>query len=610
MNIITLDFETYYDSKTFTLKKQTTEEYVRSPEFQAIGVAVKVNNGETDWASGTHKEIRGFLKGYDFENSMLVCQNTMFDGFILSEIFGIYAKRYADTMLMAKAIHGFDAPASLKALAELYGVGHKGTEVISADGMRREDFTEEELSAYGDYCINDVELTYDIFSQMVRSGFPKKEMQLIDLTLKMFVRPRLVLDKDLLTAHLKDIQQKKEALLTSAGHDKDDLMSNLKFAELLRSYGVVPPTKISPTTGKEAFAFAKNDAEFLALQEHEDFRVQAIVAARLGVKSTLEETRTERLLGIAERGKIPVPLAYYAAHTGRWGGSDKINFQNFPSRGENAGKIKNAILAPEGYMLVDSDSSQIEARVLAWLSGQEDLVTAFREGRDVYKIMASAIYGKPVEEITKPERFMGKTVVLGCGYGLGAVKFRASLALDGVSLTEDEAADIIRKYRDTYPHIVALWRRAQLVIERMVLGDEVSIGPKGVLRVIPEKNAILLPSGLLLPYKQLRESKDEKGKPEYQYKSRYGWNRIYGGKVVENICQAVARCIIGEQMILIAKRYEVTHTVHDAIACIVPEDQAEEAQAYVEECMRWVPEWAEGLPVNCESGYGRSYGEC
>ena len=80
--------------------------------------------------------------------------------------------------------------------------------------------------------------------------------------------------------------------------------------------------------------------------------------------------------------------------------------------------------------------------------------------------------------------------------------------------------------------------------------------------------------------------------------------------MVENICQAVARCIIGEQLILIAKRYEVTHTVHDAIACIVPEDQAEEAQAYVEECMRWVPDWAEGLPVNCESGYGRSYGEC
>ena len=616
MNIITLDFETYYDSKTFTLKKQTTEEYVRDPRFQAIGVAVKVNNGETYWASGTHKEIKTFLKGYDFENSMLVCQNTMFDGFILSEIFGIHAKRYADTMLMAKAIHGFDAPASLKALAELYGVGQKGTEVISADGMRREDFTEEELSAYGDYCINDVELTHQIFDMMVRSGFPRGEMQLIDLTLKMFVRPLLVLDHKLLTSHLAEIRRKKDSLLSESGCTVDDLMSNLKFAELLEAFGVIPPTKISPTTGKETYAFAKKDAEFLALQEHEDFRVQAIVAARLGVKSTLEETRTERLIGIAERGPIPVPLAYYAAHTGRWGGSDKINFQNFPSRGENAGKIKNAILAPEGYVLIDSDSSQIEARVLAWLAEQEDLVTDFREGRDVYKIMASAIYGKPIEEITKPERFMGKTVVLGCGYGLGAVKFRDSLKLEGIDLTKGEAAKIIRTYRETYPAIVSLWRRAQLMLERMVLGDAVNLGRKGVLKVVPEKNSILLPSGLYLPYRDLKMAKvkeeGEEGDPkeEYQYKSRYGWNRIYGGKAVENVCQAVARCIIGEQMILIAKRYQVTHTVHDAVACIAPEDQAEEAQAYVEECMRWVPDWAEGLPVNCESGYGRSYGEC
>lgn len=609
MKIITLDFETTYDSKTYTLKKMTTEDYVRDPRFQVIGVAVKVNNGETDWASGTHKEIKTFLRTYDWENSMLVCQNTAFDGFIMSEIFGIHVKRYADTMLMAKAIHGFDAPASLAALAELYGVGKKGTEVINADGMRREDFSQEGLSAYGDYCVNDVELTHQIFDIMVRNGFPRGEMQLIDLTLKMFVRPKLVLDRSLLTTHLSDIRAKKETLLTESGCTVDDLMSNHKFAELLESFGVAPPKKISPTTGKETFAFAKKDAEFLALQEHEDFRVQAIVAARLGVKSTLEETRTERLLGIAERGPIPVPLAYYAAHTGRWGGSDKINFQNFPSRGVNAGKIKNAILAPEGYVMIDSDSSQIEARVLAWLSEQEDLVTDFREGRDVYKIMASAIYEKPVEEITKSERFMGKTVVLGCGYGLGAIKFRDSLKLEGVDLTEDEAVKIISTYRDTYPNIVSLWRRAQLVLEKMVLGDDVKIGRKGVLKVVPEKRSILLPSGLYLPYRDLKLDK-KGGKEEYQYKSRYGWNKIYGGKVVENVCQAVARCIIGEQMILIAKRYDVTHTVHDAIACIVPEDQAEEAQAYVEECMRWVPEWAEGLPVNCESGYGRSYGEC
>ena len=611
MDIITLDFETYYDKTDFTLKRMTTEAYVRDPRFQTIGVGVKVNAGEVEWASGSHKQLKKYLQSnYDWKNSMLLCQNTAFDGLILSEHFGVIAARYADTMLMAKAIHGFDSPASLKALAELYGVGHKGTDVEAVSGWRREDFSPEELDKYGDYCINDVALTYDIFMKMLRGGFPVKEMQLIDLTLKMFVRPRLALDKGLLEAHLVDIKQKKETLLGEAGYSKDDLMSNSKLAGILLSYGVVPPTKISPKTGAEAYAFAKSDKEFVELQEHPEFAVQAVVAARLGVKSTLEETRTERFIGIAERGQIPVPLLYYAAHTGRWGGSDKINLQNLPSRGANAGKIKNAILAPEGYVIIDSDSSQIEARVLAWLAEQEDLVTSFREGRDVYKVMASAIYNKPEEEINKAERFMGKTVVLGCGYGMGSDKFRSSLNMQGVPLTKSESYKIIQKYRDTYPKIGELWSSAQQVLEYMVKGDSIYFGRKGVLRVRAKYNSIELPSGLLLPYRGLRKSINEDGREEYLYKSRYGWNRIYGGKVVENVCQAIARCIIGEQMILIAKRYEVVMTVHDAIACIAPEGEAEEAQAYVEECMRWVPEWAEGLPVNCESGYGRSYGDC
>jgi len=611
VDIIILDMETYYDKTDFTLKKMTTEAYVRDPRFQVIGVGVKINDGEAEWASGSHKQLRKYLQSnYDWKNSMLLCQNTAFDGLILSEHFGVHAARYADTMLMAKAIHGFDSPSSLKALAELYGVGHKGTEVEAVSGWRREEFSPEDLDKYGDYCINDVELTHEIFMKMLRGGFPVKEMQLIDLTLKMFVRPRLELDKELLEAHLVDIRHKKDTLLAESGHMVEDLMSNLKFAELLKSYGVMPPTKISVKTGSEAYAFAKSDKEFIALQEHDDFRVQAIVAARLGVKSTLEETRTERFLGIAERGQIPVPLLYYAAHTGRWGGSDKINFQNLPSRGENAGKIKNAILAPEGYVVIDSDSSQIEARVLAWLAEQEDLVTSFREGKDVYKVMASAIYNKPEEEINKPERFMGKTVVLGCGYGMGSDKFRSSLNMQGVPLTKREAATIIHKYRDTYPKIGELWARAQQVLDYMVKGDSIYFGRKGVLKVRAKYRSIELPSGLMLPYRGLKTQLTPDGKEEYLYKSRYGWNRIYGGKVVENVCQAIARCIIGEQMILIAKRYEVVMTVHDAIACIAPEAEAEEAQAYVEKCMRWVPDWAEGLPVNCESGYGRSYGDC
>ena len=610
MNLITIDFETFYEKSTFSLSKLTTEEYVRSDRFEVIGVAVKVNDGETEWASGTHEQLAGWLKSFDWANSMAIAHNMMFDGFILSERFGIFPKVYADTLSMGRGLHGVEVGGSLAALAERYKLGVKGDEVIAASGKNRIDFTEEELDRYGDYCVNDVELTYKLFSAMVKKGFPKAEMKLIDLTTRMFTRPILDLDLTLLEMHLTDVKDKKEKLLLEAGiTDKAELMSNPKFAELLKGLGVEPPMKISPTTEKETFAFSKTDEEFKALSEHPDVRVQALVAARLGNKSTLEETRTERFIGIAKRGVMPVPLKYYAAHTGRWGGSDSLNLQNLPSRGANGGKLKKAIIAPEGYSIIDADSAQIEARVLAWLAGQDDLVEAFRNGEDVYKIMASAIYSKSQEEIKTEERFVGKTTILGAGYGMGAQKFQAQLKTFGAEISEDEARHIIQVYRSTYPFITSLWREAQMALEAISKGYTTSLGKAGVLKIEPNEKGIRLPSGLMMRYDQLIALRDEKGM-QYQYKTRYGWNKIYGGKVIENVCQAIARCIIGEQMIKIAKRYNVVLTVHDAIACVVKDEEVLEAQAYIEECMKWTPEWAEGLPVSCESGYGKSYGDC
>lgn len=610
MNLITIDFETFYEKSTFSLSKMTTEEYVRDDRFEVIGVAVKVNAGETEWASGTHEQIKGWLESFDWANSMAIAHNMMFDGFILSERFDILPKVYADTLSMGRAIHGVEAGASLAVLAQRYNLGVKGDEVIAASGKNRVDFTDEDLDRYGDYCVNDVELTYKLFSVMIKNGFPKTEMKLIDLTTRMFTRPLLDLNLNLLEMHLVDIKEKKDNLLLLANiEDKGELASNPKFAELLKQLGVPVPVKISPTTGKETFALSKNDEEFKALAEHPNVVVQALVAARLGTKSTLEETRTERFIGIAKRGLMPVPLKYYAAHTGRWGGSDSLNLQNLPSRGDNAGKLKKAIIAPEGHSVIDADSSQIEARVLAWLSGQDDLVQAFAKGEDVYKLMASAIYSKRAEEISKEERFVGKTTILGAGYGMGAQKFGAQLKTFGTSVSENEARHIIQIYRETYPSIVALWRQAQLALEAISKGYTTSLGKAGVLTIEPNEKGIRLPSGLLMRYDQLIAVRDEKGM-QYQYKTRYGWNKIYGGKVIENVCQAIARCIIGEQMIRIAKRYDVVLTVHDAIACVVKDEDVEEAQAYIEECMKWTPEWADGLPVSCESGYGKSYGDC
>jgi DNA polymerase len=594
MNIITVDWETYY-SKDLGFKSHTTEEYVRHDDFHEIGIGIAVGDQPATWFSGSREETAAHLKQFDWANSFVLAHNTQFDGAILSWRYGIRPKGWLDTLCMARAIHGVEAGGSLAKLAERYNIGVKGTEVENALGLRRTDFSPEQLARYGGYCVNDVELTRTLFHRFmlpgVGEGFPVKELKVIDCTLRMFIEPELELDLPLLEAHLEAVKAKKAKLLEVAQADKDTLMSNDKFAGLLKSLGVEPPVKISARTGKQAWAFAKTDEEFKALAEHADPRVQALVGARLGNKTTLEESRTQRFIDIAARGKLPVPIKYYAAHTGRWGGDDKINLQNLPSRGQNANRLKLSIKAPEGYVIIDCDSSQIEARTVAWLAGQQDLVDAFDKGEDVYKIMASAIYGKAVEEINKEERFVGKTTILGAGYGMGAAKFQAQLKNFGTDLPLDECQRIFSVFRATYDRIPALWKQGQNCLEAVITNNAAVFGVVDAVRFDPTRQGFQLPSGLWQRYDGLRKMTDPEGKAQYEYPSRKGPVKMYGGKLVENICQAVARCVIAEQMLLIAKRYKVVLTVHDAVACIAPETEAKEAQDYVEQSMRWRPIW-------------------
>ena len=620
--IITVDFETYY-SRDFSLSKITTEEYVRSDEFEVIGVGVKVDDGETQWFSGTFKDTAAFLSQFDWGNALVLAHNTAFDGAILSWRFGIRPKGWLDTLCMARAVNGVDASASLKSLAERYGIGEKGTEVVNALGMRRVDFSPEQLEAYASYCRNDVDLCKMLF-EILMAEFPTKELKVIDTTLRMFIEPTLVLDLPLLEQHLGEVKARKEKLLEVAAADRDTLMSNDKFAELLGSLlrcrprsGL--PRKISPTTGRETWAFAKTDEGFKELAEHPDERVQALVAARLGNKTTLEETRTQRFIDIAKRGLMPVPLKYYAAHTGRWGGEDKINLQNLPSRGQNAGKLKSSICPPTGYVMIDADSSQIEARIVAWLAGQVDLVELFNKNNeeiasgvkkkdmlhDPYKNMAAQIYSKEVLAIDDHERFVGKTTILGAGYGMGGVKFKAQLKTFNFDIDDQEANRIVQVYRQTYSKIPELWDAANRSLECILTKRMIEVGRSGVLEFDPREEGFKLPNGLWLRYRGLRK---EDG--QYVYKTRRGDVKVYGGKVVENLCQALARCVIAEQMLLIAKRYKVVLTVHDAVACVAPIEERDEAIKYVEQCMKHRPDWCKDLPLNCEVGSGFNYGEC
>lgn len=617
MSFITLDFETFYDNET-GFKKQNTEEYINDPRFHVIGVGIKVDDGETKWYSQLGG-VASALNGIDWSSSAVLCHNAMFDAAILSWHYGVRPAFIFDTLCMARAIHGVDAGGSLAALAQRYALGEKGSEVVNAFGKGYHDFTPDELAAYGEYCKNDVELTYALFHKLA-PGFPDSEYELIDMTIRMFTEPTLRVEDALLVERLDDIRDEKHGLLgdlmgTLNLDSEEDvramLASNKKFAALLELRGIPVPLKISPTTGKETLALAKTDEGFIALQEHEDPVVQQLCAVRLGTKSTIEESRIERFISIGERnqGLLPIPLKYYGAHTGRWSGQDGINMQNLPSRDKRKKALKNAIIAPDDQYIINCDSSQIEARVLAWLAGQDDVVRQFANGEDVYSTFASKIYNRPISKADPVERFVGKTCILGLGYGTGAEKLRHTLKTSppGANLSVEECKGIVDLYRSVNYHIVDLWRECDQALDAMMGGVNAPfiLGSTGAVAIT--KDGILLPNGLYIRYPNLRIN--DEGKKVYD--SRRGPVNIWGGAMVENIVQALARIIVGVQMIELRREgYTPRLTVHDAAVCLAPITGIDSAIATITKVMSTAPKWAAGLPVACEAKYGLSYGHC
>ena len=628
MDIVTIDFETYYD-KDYSLSKITTEAYVRSPQFEVIGVGVKVNNYPTDWYSGDN--VGKFLNSLDYRDKAILCHHTAFDGAILSWHFNIKPKLWLDTLSMARPLHSMTVGGSLKALATYYGLGQKGTEVLNAIGKHREDFTSEELARYGEYCVNDVELTYQLFKKLSKD-FPVSELMVIDQTLRMYTEPVIELDSDILLANLNEVKLRKKNLLDEMGLTgiadetiTKTLMSNEIFAKYLRNLGIDPPTKISARTGKQAYAFSKTDKEFTDLLEHPNVKIQTAVAARLGVKSTIEETRTEALLGVAKRGRLPIMLNYYGAHTGRFSGGDKLNLQNLPAagRGTNSGNIRRALKAPADHKLIACDSAQIEARMVAYIADQQDLVEAFAQGRDVYSEFASEVYGRKITKADKVERFVGKTCILGLGYGMGAEKYRRTLEIGqaGISVKIElhEADRIVRLYRQKNFKITQLWNLCGNALNGIVAGGSGQVTPL----IAYDSDGIVLPNKLRIRYPALRKTdsgfmyiadareyrKAVENRVMTGEVSEVNWTKIYGGKVTENLVQALARIVIAEQMATIGQHYHVAFQVHDEIIITAPDAEATDAEKLLVEIMSTPPAWASGLPVACESGVADNYGD-
>lgn len=619
MDIITIDFETFYD-REYSLSKLSEAEYILDPRFEVIMCAVKLGDNPSRVYVGP--EIAPALGKIDWPNSAMLAHNTRFDGAILRWHYGHDPGMYLDTLSMARATtHWEIGKSSLKALSEHLGLPPKGDEAVRAIGKRLRDFSADELADYKTYCARDNDNAFDIF-QSLYPHVSEQELALIDMILRMFIEPQVQLDAEILVQHIDEVRCVKAAALDQVkGIGKSRFSSNPQFAELLREHGVIVPEKTSPRTGEKIPALARGDWGFKELCADPNLPpfVQVLLATRQSAKSTIDETRAEKFLRlsglewpsttVSGEGWAPVPLKYSGARTHRLSGDGGINFQNI-RRGSS---LRKALVAPDGWRVVHRDASQIEARMVAWMAQCLDLLGAFDDPScDVYCEFARIVYGRTITKADKLERFVGKTAILGLGYGCGAEKFRHMLFIGngGISLkvSTDEAQVVVNAYRKLFPDITYLWSEVNKLLHSMVRGSPGLVGLLTRLPIKPKRDRLVLPSGLSVRYPGLGYTHSIEG-TDITYDDPHGGKvKLYGAKAVENISQALARIVVTDIALRIrnATGFLPWLSTHDSLDYCVPEDEAAWLDGYLAEEFAMRPNWAGELPLASEGGWGRT----
>ena len=656
MQLITLDFETYWDTH-HTLTKMSPTQYIMHPETEIQSVSIKVGSKPTYVLFGEDK-IRDHLQNdFDWQDSMALGHNMSgFDAMILAWRFGVNPKMYACTAAMARSQYSktgvsvggkFLTGVSLKKIAAELRVGQKlSLEATNTKGKKLKDFTPDELRAMEEYNKVDTDLCYEVFRKLYHD-FPQQEMHLIDMTTRMLTDPKFKLDFARVDQALLDVKAEKrqslldlattlgisehlgvpemvaEAMETGTPAPIEEkvravLASAARFGSLLGELGVETPMKKSPTNpDKMTPALAKTDDAFIALQNHENPLVAAAARARLEVKSTILETRLEAFQAAATacNGFLPVPLKYAGADTtGRWSG-EQYNMQNLPridsKKAKPSDALRMSLLAPEGHKVIVADLSGIELRVNMFLwkvPYAMELFKASPDKADLYKYFAAHdLYNCAEEEIDKNQRQVGKVSHLGLGFGAGAPTFqKVAKLMGGVDMDLDESLRVVTAYRDAHGEIVNGWKRFQACLPKIEQGVSEAIDPWG--HCITEKNAVRLPSGRKIHYPGLLKSRDANGKSEWWYGAGRTKARIYAGKGVENLVQALARDVIAEHAITFFKQTKLRPSlmVHDELVYVVPEDDAtlrlNELQAIMRAGVSWWPElvtWSEGDIADC-----------
>lgn len=687
MITVFFDAESYYErknngaEKAYSLRNMSPVEYILHPYFELIGASISVYDGKTcvvknHWREGEDapRYLRRLLK-LDTPNPVqwrLVSHNAPFDACILAYRYNIHPDMIACTLSMARSaiMHLLpDGRLSLDKVAGFLGLGRKTVDdhgasvLIRAAGMHLNDMHNDPMyyEQYKKYAINDNVLCAGIWFYL-RGKLTPMQHYLMHIVIRMATQPQFTIDKQKLYDYLSYVQDAKATLLDRVslllgGDARGVLMSNDKFGEALQALGVDPPTKLSPATGQPTYAFSKQDKGLTDLLDHDDLDVQGLVAARLGVKSTIEETRTERYIAIANctefagstvegftyPGKddgeapipmMPIPLKIHGAHTGRYSGDWKLNAQNLASRGNTS--LRQSLVAPRGRIVLACDAAQIEARLTAWIGGQGDLVSAFAEGRDPYSEFASDLYGRPISKANPLERLVGKIGILSLGFSAGALSLLGMMRaqMKGVTFTGKDgtpelfvpdlglAKRSVNAYRRKYDKIVKTWDVFRGLIDFMASAKPGEFKTHGPL--VFEREQISLPDDtgklrVVLRYARLELRGTETGQNYFYF---YGgrWKKLYPGKLMENIAQMLDYVCVMEAAVRIDTRLlaqdiylPLAHQVHDELIYIPEIGMVPVVEPIIAEEMARRPTWGRDygaglLTLAAESKIGPNYG--
>lgn len=663
MKLVTIDFETYYAPKKllghpdagYSLKSMMTQEYVCDPRFHAFGAAVKWYGQPAEWID--HDDLSDFFNSHQWDQIGVIGHNLRFDGYVMNRHYGVVPLRYIDTMGMARDVFGLLLPGhGLDEVAKACGLKGKVNKGALDDLAGVRDPSPKQRANLARYGLDDANDTEAVFDFM-RPAFPEGEYDMLDLVTRMAAVPQMVLDPEMIDRLITEAEEEQQRVFDEAmeavpGLTVSKLGSAQQFAPIWeklvgeegpKTYKRLKNRKTGEYETQHTYSFSKDNEKFFAQAQKAGDAGRKVYRAKLMKSSNITISRLNRFKRMAEvcPGEFCVPLNYAGVMSaqGRLSGADKLNLQNMSradedEEGNAIPNIRFTLRAPEGKALVVGDSSGIEFVVAMTLSGQTDVLERRANGDDEYALMATDIFGKPINKYDNPiERTIGKIAVLLLQYQGGAKTYARSV-FDQTSgktiVPADLAKKVVSTYRTRYDRVSGFWRHLDGVLNQMAAGverPEIAVPWRIPVEFFSRKEhgvinaGVRLPSGKTIKFYDLRKEIVERVDEETgQTSRRMSFTRInrnngskrasiHPGLFMNNLCQSLASEVVNPQLVEIAREFGgFCLQVHDEGVYCVDLARAEECFAFVEEVMtRRVPWWPE-LAIGCGADYGKIYG--